>query len=274
MTRYSVSLASSEDPREKRNAQTVLNLLHNRRHWVLVVLLLSNVIVNESLPIFLDNAIGGGVAAIFISTAAIVIFGIIPQAISVRYGLGIGASCAPLVIALMYIMDLALGCDERHTYKKAELKSLLQFHRTGAEPLREDEISILNGVLELGSKRIESIMTPLKNAMCLSMDTILDQATFDAIQTGRAHLLLISRTPGQEGGALGVVTLEDIIEEMITEEIIDETDRFSDNQCKVTVSRTPSEFHLNHIVERSCDETSSLLACSISSETSKTYGSP
>ena len=29
---------------------------------------------------------------------------IIPQAISVRYGLGIGASCAPLVIALMYIM--------------------------------------------------------------------------------------------------------------------------------------------------------------------------
>ncbi|KAJ2933274.1 hypothetical protein H1R20_g3803, partial [Candolleomyces eurysporus] len=324
-----VLAASSENPREKRNAQTVLNLLHKRRHWVLVVLLLSNVIVNESLPIFLDNALGGGVAAIFISTAAIVIFGIIPQAISVRYGLGIGASCAPFVIALMYIMapvaypiswllDLALGSDERHTYKKAELKSLLQFHSTGAEPLREDEISILNGVLELGSKRIESIMTPLKNAMVLSMDTVLDQAAFDAIvhsgysrlpvhlpgrpkafvglllvktllgydpkqalpvssfqlsilpeahtsincfqaldyfQTGRAHLLLISRTPGQEGGALGVVTLEDIIEEMITEEIIDETDRYSDNQCKVTVSRTTSEFQLNNIVERSCDET-------------------
>jgi len=27
-------------------------------------------------------------------------------------------------------------------------------------------------------------------------------------QTGRAHLLLISRTPGVSGGAIGVITLE------------------------------------------------------------------
>lgn len=27
-------------------------------------------------------------------------------------------------------------------------------------------------------------------------------------QTGRAHLLLISRTPGKPGGAIGVITLE------------------------------------------------------------------
>ena len=27
-------------------------------------------------------------------------------------------------------------------------------------------------------------------------------------QTGRAHLLLISSTPGKEGGAIGIVTLE------------------------------------------------------------------
>lgn len=64
-------------------------------------------------------------------------------------------------------------------YKKAELKSLLKFHSTGAEPLRDDEISILSGVLELGSKRIESVMTPLANVMVLSADTILDESTFD-----------------------------------------------------------------------------------------------
>jgi hypothetical protein len=34
---------------------------------------------------------------------------------------------------------------------------------------------------------------------------------FDS-QTGRAHLLLISLTPGKAGGAIGVITLEDIIE--------------------------------------------------------------
>jgi hypothetical protein len=38
--------------------------------------------------------------------------------------------------------------------------------------------------------------------------------------------MLPSQTPGREGGALGVVSLEDVIEEMIGEEIVDETVRF------------------------------------------------
>lgn len=117
---------------------------------------------------------------------------IIPQAVSVRYGLAVGAQCAPLVLAMMYILgslssltfgqfslmhspksapiawpiakllDYVLGTDEAQTYKKAELKSFLQFHRQGEEPLRDDEISILNGVLELNNKRAETIMTPMK----------------------------------------------------------------------------------------------------------------
>lgn len=55
-----------------------------------------------------------------------------------------------------------LGVHSAHTYKKAELKSFLQFHRTGEEPLRDDEISILNGVLELNTKNVEQIMTPIE----------------------------------------------------------------------------------------------------------------
>lgn len=110
-----------------------------------------------------------------------------------RYGLSIGAACAPLVLGLMYLLglrlaichhstltycvtrhvapiawpiakllDLVLGVHGAHTYKKAELKSFLQFHRTGEEPLRDDEISILNGVLELNTKNVEQIMTPIQ----------------------------------------------------------------------------------------------------------------
>jgi CBS domain containing-hemolysin-like protein len=52
------------------------------------------------------------------------------------------------------------------SHPQAELKSFLQFHRTGEEPLRDDEISILNGVLELNTKNVEQIMTPMK--VCLS----------------------------------------------------------------------------------------------------------
>lgn len=41
-------------------------------------------IVNESLPIFLDDVLGGGLSAVIVSTTMIVIFGeIIPQAVSV-----------------------------------------------------------------------------------------------------------------------------------------------------------------------------------------------
>ncbi|KAG2753492.1 DUF21-domain-containing protein [Suillus brevipes Sb2] len=342
-----VLATSSEDMTEKRNAQKVLKLMQKGRHWVLVVLLLGNVVINESLPIFLDGAIGGGIAAVVISTTAIVIFGYVlapcgvglaehtrssfPQrAVSVRYGLAIGARCAPFVLCLMYLfapiayptaklLDYVLGQNEGHTYKKAELKSFLQFHRTGEEPLRDDEISILNGVLELNTKNVETIMTPIKDVVTLSSDTILDHMTVDAIltsgysrfpihepgnplafqglllikkaisilhllvydparalpvsdfklsilpeahpsincfqaldyfQTGRAHLLLVSRTPGVAGGGIGVITLEDIIEEIISEEIVDETDRYEDNQSKRRARRMTTATVMRGIVER------------------------
>ena len=69
---------------------------------------------------------------------------------------------APIAWPIAKLLDWALGHNETHTYKKAELKSFLAFHRQGEEPLRDDEISILNGVLELNNKRVEQIMTPME----------------------------------------------------------------------------------------------------------------
>ncbi len=69
---------------------------------------------------------------------------------------------APIAWPTAKLLDYVLGKGDVHTYKKAELKSFLQFHRTGEEPLRDDEISILNGVLELNTKSVERIMTPMK----------------------------------------------------------------------------------------------------------------
>ncbi|KAF7319315.1 hypothetical protein HMN09_00269100 [Mycena chlorophos] len=346
-----VLAASSEDLVEQANAKKVLALLHKGRHWVLVVLLLSNVIINESLPIFLDSAIGGGIAAVALSTTAIVIFGLatslpqrcilrrfltelsinlslaktamIPQALSVRYGLRIGAACAPLVLTMMYLLapvaypmarllDWVLGAEGAYTYKKTQLKSFLQLHRTGEDPLCDDEISILNGTLELGKKSVEQIMTPMRDVVTLAADAILDDKLLDFIlnsgysrfpvhekgntkafiglllvkkllrydtsractvaslslsilpeahpgiscfqaldyfQTGRAHLLLISRTPGRPGGALGIVTLEDIIEEILAEEIVDETDWYGDNVTKQPARRTTTPAVMRGIIE-------------------------
>lgn len=57
-------------------------------------------------------------------------------------------------------------------------------------------------------------LTPLPEA---SPDlTLLDCLNY--FQQGRSHMLLVSSAPGESKGALGVVTLEDVIEEMIGEE--------------------------------------------------------
>jgi CBS domain containing-hemolysin-like protein len=69
---------------------------------------------------------------------------------------------APVAYPIAKILDRVLGVHDAHTYRKAELKSFLQFHRTGEEPLHDDEIAILNGVLELSSKNVETIMTPIR----------------------------------------------------------------------------------------------------------------
>jgi metal transporter CNNM len=47
-------------------------------------------------------------------------------------------------------------------------------------------------------------------------------------QEGKSHMVLVSEYPGTSKGALGVITLEDVIEELIGEEIIDESDVFVD----------------------------------------------
>ncbi|KAJ6559333.1 hypothetical protein B0H10DRAFT_2445947 [Mycena sp. CBHHK59/15] len=166
-----VVAASSEDYAEKRNAKKVL-----------VVLLIGNVIINESLPIFLDSAIGGGFAAVALSTTAIVIFGsalppalrtianlnsiflpphnrlqrarpappshsppkksnhitktrrIIPRALSVCYGVAIGAACArprahaPLRAArVAHRESVGLGAwrGRLRAHKEVELPSFL-----------------------------------------------------------------------------------------------------------------------------------------------------
>jgi len=255
----------------------------------------------------------------------IVIFGeIIPQAVCARYGLSIGAKCAPLVLVFMWLfspiaypigrlLDKVLGVDHGNTYKKAELRSFLQFHRAASEePLRDDEISILNAVLELNTKSIETIMTPMKDVVCLSADRVMDHKAVDAVlssgysrfpvhepgkptafigilliktlidydpddkrpvsgfslsllpqalpsincfqaldyfQTGRAHLLLVTSNPGEEGGARGVITLEDIIEEIIAEEIVDETDQYEDMHTKKRAKRTSNAAIMRGIVE-------------------------
>ncbi|KAF2998550.1 hypothetical protein E8E13_005357 [Curvularia kusanoi] len=303
---YLQVLATSGEPHERKTSKKVLRLLKYGKHWVLVTLLLSNVITNETLPIVLDRSLGGGWPAVLSSTVLIVIFGeVVPQSICVRYGLPIGAWCAPIVLGLMWIMspiawptakllDYLLGEDHGTTYKKAGLKSLVTLHKSlghAEERLNEDEVTIISAVLDLKAKAVGSIMTPMKDVFTMASDTVLDEKMMENIlsagysripihtpenkndfvgmllvkmlitydpedavrvrefalatlpetrpetscldiinffQEGKSHMVLVSDFPGDSHGAVGVVTLEDVIEELIGEEIIDESDVFID----------------------------------------------
>jgi len=304
---YLAVIAESGEGKEQRHAQKVHGLLRKGKHWVLVTLLLSNVIVNESLPIVLDRSLGGGWPAVLGSTALIVIFGeVIPQSVCVRYGLSIGAYMAPCVWILMLLLapiawpiakllDKLLGEDHGTVYKKSGLKTLVTLHKTlGSSPtdrLNQDEVTIISAVLDLKDKPVGVIMTPMADVFTMAADTILDEDTMNIIlsagysripiyepgnpqnfvgmllvkilitydpedckkvnefalatlpetrfetscldivnffQEGKSHMVLVSEYPGENYGAIGVVTLEDVIEELIGEEIIDESDVFID----------------------------------------------
>jgi hypothetical protein len=68
---YLQVIATSGEGQEQKHAQKVYGLLKRGKHWVLVTLLLSNVIVNETLPIVLDRSLGGGWPAVLGSTVLI-----------------------------------------------------------------------------------------------------------------------------------------------------------------------------------------------------------
>lgn len=293
---YLQVIEQSGEGAEKTHAHKVLRLLKRGKHWVLVTLLLSNVITNETLPIVLDRSLGGGWPAVLSSTVLIVIFGeIIPQSVCVRYGLSIGAYLSPFVLGLMYLMypvayptamllDYILGEDHGTVYKKAGLKTLVTLHKnlgpSPSERLNQDEVTIISAVLDLKDKPVGSIMTPIKDVFTMSSDTVLHERAMDRIlsagysripihapgepfnfvgmllvkilitydpedekrvgefplatlpetreetscldivnffQEGKSHMVLVSDSPGENHGALGVVTLEDVIEELIGE---------------------------------------------------------
>ncbi|CAI4052671.1 hypothetical protein SUVZ_15G0940 [Saccharomyces uvarum] len=357
---YLKVISTSGSHSEKRLANRVLNLISKGKHWVLVTLLLSNVITNETLPIVLDRCLGGGWKAVFLSTILIVIFGeIIPQSVCVKYGLQVGAFFCPFVLVLMYAMypvaypiatllDFMLGEDHGTMYKKSGLKTLVTLHRTmGVERLTQDEVTIISAVLDLKEKKVEEIMTPIENVFTMSADTILDDKTVEKIfnsgfsripiflpnesnnfigmllvrvlisydpddclpishfplatlpetspktsclnilnyfQEGKAHMCVVSKEPGSSHGAIGVLTLEDVIEELIGEEIVDESDVFVDmhqhimRQQPGPLSKRHITSYLHHLYTNShkdhrtvdqTDESSPLLSPSTSNHPSE-----
>ncbi|KAL2916255.1 hypothetical protein HK105_204346 [Polyrhizophydium stewartii] len=215
---------------EKAYAERIEPIRKNT-HLLLVTLLLTNTVVNETLPILFDAIHLQGWQAVLSSTVLIVIFGeIIPQAVCARYGLQIGAFFAwpvRILINLVWIiaypiarlLDAVLGHKHGVVYRHAELKELVAMHgEDKSGPLTKDEVSVLRAVLELRDKSVRNIMTLLDDVFMLPLSAKLDLATMQSIiQAGHSRVPIYDINNRHR--VIGVVLVKQLIDIDPDEEI-------------------------------------------------------
>ncbi|KAJ9175040.1 hypothetical protein P3X46_013626 [Hevea brasiliensis] len=181
-------LAQSGTPKDRKHAAKILPVVKNQ-HLLLCTLLICNAAAMEALPIFLDSLVTAW-GAILISVTLILLFGeIIPQSVCSRYGLAIGATVAPIVRVLVWIcfpvaypisklLDFLLGHGHVALFRRAELKTLVNFHGNEAGKggeLTHDETTIIAGALELSEKTAGDAMTPISETFAIDINAKLDK---------------------------------------------------------------------------------------------------
>ncbi|XP_032889945.1 metal transporter CNNM2 isoform X4 [Amblyraja radiata] len=293
---------------KEKNYAKRIEPVRRQGNYLLCSLLLGNVLVNTTLTILLDDIAGSGVVAVAMSTVGIVIFGeIVPQAICSRHGLAVGSNTIVLTKFFMLLtfpasypvsrlLDVILGQEIGTVYNREKLLEMLRVTDPYNDLVKE-ELNIIQGALELRTKTVEDVMTPLRDCFMIACEAILDFSTMSEImesgytripvyegeqsnivdllfvkdlafvdpddctplktitkfynhplhfvfndtkldamleefKKGKSHLAIVQRVNNEGEGdpfyeVLGIVTLEDVIEEIIKSEILDETDLYN-----------------------------------------------
>ncbi|CAI0453620.1 unnamed protein product [Linum tenue] len=215
-------LAKSGTPQDRKYAAKILPVVKNQ-HWLLCTLLICNAAAMEALPIFLDSLITAW-GAILISVTLILLFGeIIPQAVCTRYGLAIGATVAPFVRVLVWIcspiaypisklLDYLLGHGHVALFRRAELKTLVNFHGNEAGKggeLTHDETTIIAGALELSEKTAGDAMTPLAETFAIDINGKLDRDLMNMIlENGHSRVPVYYEQPNN---IIGLVLVKNLL---------------------------------------------------------------
>lgn len=177
--------------KEKKYARKI-EPIRRKGNYLLCSLLLGNVLVNTTLTILLDDLTGSGVGAIVSSTVGIVIFGeIVPQALCSRHGLAVGANTIlltkffmlatfPLSYPISKLLDCILGQEIGTVYNREKLVEMLKVTEPYNDLVKE-ELNMIQGALELRTKTVEDVMTPLSNCFMIHSDAVLDFNTMSEI---------------------------------------------------------------------------------------------
>lgn len=187
--------------------------VRSQGNYLLCSLLLGNVLVNTTLTILLDDIAGSGLIAVVVSTIGIVIFGeIVPQAICSRHGLAVGANTIfltkffmiltfPASYPVSKLLDHVLGQEIGTVYNREKLLEMLRVTDPYNDLVKE-ELNIIQGALELRTKTVEDVMTPLRDCFMITADAILDFNTMSEIMESG-----YTRIPVFEGERSNIVDL-------------------------------------------------------------------
>ncbi|KAM6203840.1 LOW QUALITY PROTEIN: metal transporter CNNM1 [Sarcoramphus papa] len=334
-------LRNSGSAAEREQARRVQAVRGGGGTYLLCTLLLGQAGANAALAGWLCASLpGGGAAAaggprgapwlpVLLCAAAVFLGGeVLPYSVCSRHGLAIASrtlcltrllmlAAFPLCYPLSRLLDWALRQELSVFSTRERLLETLRAAGPHGDLVRE-ELAMVQGALELRTKVVEDVLTPLADCFMLRADAVLDFATVSEIlrsgytripvyegdrrdnivdllfvkdlafvdpddctplqtvtrfyrrplhcvfndtrldtlleefKKGKSHLAIVQRVNNEGEGdpfyeVMGIVTLEDVIEEIIKSEILDETDLYTDNRKKERVphrGRKPQDFSI------------------------------
>jgi metal transporter CNNM len=187
---------------EQKYSNRILPII-NKRHWLLVTLLLFNATAMEALPLFL-NRIVDEYFAIIISVTLVLFFGeIIPQALCTGPSqLQIASTLATMTKGLMYVsfpisfpiaklLDHLVGKHSKSRFVNTDLKGLIELHtlealaklskeqghsmeQTHEIGLRNEQADLMISALEIKERKALELMIPLDKVFMIDSEEPLD----------------------------------------------------------------------------------------------------
>lgn len=223
-------VAKSGTPKDRKYAEKILPIV-KRQHLLLCTLLICNAAAMEALPIFLDSLVTAW-GAILLSVTLILLFGeIIPQSVCTRHGLAIGATVSPFVRVLLCVcfpvaypisklLDYLLGHEHVALFRRAELKTLVNFHGNEAGKggeLTHDETTIIAGALELSEKTASDAMTPISDTFTIDINAKLDRDLMNIIlENGHSRIPVYYEQPTN---IIGLILVKNLLTIQTDDEI-------------------------------------------------------
>ncbi|KAH7981786.1 hypothetical protein HPB52_001096 [Rhipicephalus sanguineus] len=237
-------IESCGTPEERDYARKILPL-RRRGNYLLCTLVLGNVCVNSSFTILLDGMLSSGPVAVLLSTLGIVLLGeIIPQAICSRYGLAIELTKKTAADIMTRIEDVYMLPYDA----VLDFETMSEIVKRGYTRIPVYENTKQNIVSLLNTKDLTFVdpddAIPLATVCSFykhPLSFVFEDETLDSLlrefKKGHSHMAFVRQVVQIENrdpsyNVTGLVTLEDVIEEIIQSEIIDETDVLTDNRRK------------------------------------------